>query len=241
MNQLLVGATKGEIMVRKILASVIIGGILSINAFAVKYNVQDPKGSTMALVPFEHKLFNFQFNVKYPESWYASEEYATYPSLYLTKEPVRSVSDKYTLGASFTYLLNFFMTEEPKNTPLGKSAKSVLSVRKWDTTKKEMAKNYKDQGMSILSQEDLDVSGWPAMRLDCSSSAVRLRVYFIKAGTHLLTITFEAPPQEFDKYDKLFQEMMASFVFSKEFSPADEGKVFEEKVQKVIQDQNKSK
>ena len=135
-------------------------GISLVQVQDIKYEVQDPKGNSMVLVPFHHKLYNFEINIKYPEKWYASEEYGQNinPSFYLTKEPVRSLSDRYIVGVALTYLQGFFIQRAPKNTDLGKMAKAVLTVRKWETVKKELVKGVKNKGMKIISQEDIDIS-----------------------------------------------------------------------------------
>jgi hypothetical protein len=170
---------EGKIMKKILQISILLifFGISSACAQDVKYEVHEPKGSSMELVPFRHKLYNFEINIKYPEKWYATEEYGprVNPSFYLTKEPIRGISDRYTVGMALTYLQAFFVQQAPPDSDLGKMAKAVLSVREWETVKTALVEGVESRGRKIISQEDLDVSGRPALKVESYSDVVRVR------------------------------------------------------------------
>jgi len=202
----------------------------------VRYEVQDPKGETMNLVPFNYKLFNFQFDIKYPAKWYASEEYyAGKTTLFLTREPVKSVSDIFKVGVSLAYELNFFLHQEPSDTKLGKMAKAVFKTRSWKDVKKELFENMKKRpNIRSITSKDITISGQPTFQVDYESDIVKMATYYVKAGVHLLVITAEAPPSEFAEYEKTFKDMVDSFSFSKDFDFKQEEEILATKTEEMI-------
>lgn len=218
----------------KLIASAIIATALLFSnpgAYAeepqIQYEVHNPKGKTMDLVPFEHKLFDFHFSVKYPAAWYASEEYNPgRPGLYLTPIPIKNKTDTFRTGASLIYDLNFFIRMEDPSSEIGRMAKVVLAIHKWDSVKKQLLENLRKQnGVKDVAGSDITISGFPAMKVDYESGVVKMKMYYIKVGSNLLTIAFESSPSEFSEYEKLFNSMLASFSFDKDFKPEDESAI----------------
>ena len=206
----------------------------------VRYEVQNPKGESMDIVPFNYKLFNFQFHIKYPAKWYASEEYyAGKTTLFLTREPVKSVSDIFKVGVSLAYELNFFLQQEPSNTKLGKMAKAAFRTRPWNDVKKELLENMKKRpNIRSITSKDITISGQPTFQVDYESDIVKMATYYVKAGVHLLVITVEAPPSEFAEYEKTFKDMIDSFSFSKDFDFKQEEEILAMKTEEIIKNKN---
>jgi len=202
----------------------------------VRYEVQDPKSETMELTPFNYKLFNFQFNIKYPEKWYASEEYYSgKATLFLTREPVKSVSDIFKVGMSLSYEFNFFLQQESPDTNLGRMAKAVFRTRPWGAVKKELFENMRKMpNTKAITSKDITISNQPASQIDYESDAVKMTTYYVKAGIHLLVIIAEAPSSEFPEYENTFKDMIDSFSFSKDFDFKQEEEILATKTEEMM-------
>ncbi len=202
---------------------------------SIHYGIQEPKGNTMDLVPYIYKSFNFQFDIKYPAKWYASEEIGGAPSLYFTPQPIASTSDQYTVGVGFIYGLNYFLKQESPDSPFGKMAKDVFVVQDWSKAKQRIVESLKTQkAVSDLTQKDTTIAGQPALEVNFTKATTRAKGLFIKAGVHLLNITFEAPKDEYSNYEKIFDNMLVSFSFSKDFAFESEDAILDRKTQELM-------
>lgn len=189
----------------------------TLDALAKNSAFQDKRGETGELVTFIPKISDFPFTIKYPSNWYAREENLDTAKLYLTREPVRQVQDQYKVGMGIYYNKDYFVSREPAGSQLGKMAKVVLKVVNWDQDKDRFIENLKNQGALIISRENIMISGEKAVKIEYHMPQVYLLTYYIKAGNDQLMISFEAPPQEFDNYKPIFQDMSNSVAFKPDF------------------------
>lgn len=177
-------------------------------------NVQEPKGDTMEFVPFTAKIIDFPFNINYPAKWYVREEkFPNVLGLFISREPIRSRADQYTLGAGLYYMVNYLVSQAPPDSSLGKMAGAVIVVKDWEESKKGLAEGIKQQGNNIISKSDTTISGNPALKMECESQSSRSIFIFIKVGNNMLSLTFEAPIQEFEQYRGVFESMISSLSF----------------------------
>lgn len=180
------------------------------------FTTQDPKSDTMELTYFVPSLIKFPFEVKHPAAWYVREEVAgNMPCLFFTREPIKKEGDRYFVGASYLYNVGYFASKEPSDSALGQTARMVIRMRDWEESKKQFTESLKKDGDAIISQSDTMVSGQPALRVDYESKNARVTTIYIKVGTHLLTMTFEAPPQEYNQYKDIFEKMLSSLFFTR--------------------------
>jgi len=181
----------------------------------IRFEIQEPKGETMELVPFAHKLINFPFVIKYPEKWYAREEFAGIPSLFLTREPIRNITDRYTVGMGLFYQIDYFISQESPDSKLDQIAKTVVKVIDWNEAKKRFIESIKDVGNTNISQSELTITNQPALKVEYESKVLHTVTLYVKVGNHLLTMTFEASSQEYGQYKDIFEEMIKSFSFTR--------------------------
>jgi len=203
--------------------------------------VQEPKGDTMDLVDFTPTKINMPFVIKYPAKWYVREAIGGMPSLFISREPIRDISDKYKVGLGAFYNQDYFISRESPDTKLGQMGKTVLKARSWKKDKKEFVENLKRDGFNIISQSDIKISGQPALRIQYKSSVSEVTSLYVKLGKDLLMLFFEAPPDEYGNYKAIFEQMIDSFVIRKDFKIIEEGTVFEKTVQEQIIGRNKKK
>lgn len=180
-----------------------------------RFSVQEPKSNTMELVSFAPQMINFPFEIKYPAKWYVREEIAGMPSLYLTREPIRSDTDRYLVGVSLLYSISYFSQREPSDSTLGQAAELVVKIRDWNESKKQFIKGLEEAGNTVISQADITISGQPALKVHYESKNVRAMVLYIRVGVHLLVMTFEAPPQEYEQYKEVFDKIGNSFFIAR--------------------------
>ncbi len=189
------------------LFAIVIAVMLCTFTFAqteVRQSVQEPKGTTMDLVPFTPKMIGFPFSIQYPAKWYAREEFAGAPSLFLTQEPVRQVTDQYRVGLGLYVMLGVL------NSLAGES-----TTQNWEKNKNELVNGLEDQHFKIIDRQDVKISGQSALRVDCESVKARMINYYIKVNNNLFTMTLECPPQEYEQYKQVFDEMLKSFTFTR--------------------------
>lgn len=180
-----------------------------------RYVIQEPKSDTMELVSFVPQKINFPFEIKYPAKWYVREETVGMPSLFLTREPIRTDTDRYTVGASLLYNIAFFSSREPSNSALGQTADFVIKIKDWDESKKQFIEGLKEGGNTIISQSDVTISGQPALRVEYKSKTLHAITFYIRVGVHLLAVTFEAPPNEYGQYKDVFDKILSSIFFTR--------------------------
>ena len=177
---------------------------------------QDPKGTSMQLVTFQPKMLLLPFEVKYPESWHVREEFGGVPSLFISREPILATTDQYKVGIAIYYNIDFFVPKkEDPNSPAGKMAESVITIRTLESTKENLLKSSSEQNRRIISKEDLTLSGQLAFRIEWQTDQVRTITYCVKAGNHLMLWTLEAPPDEFEEYSPVFKQMVEVFRFTR--------------------------
>lgn len=196
--------------------------------------IHEPQGTTMELVDFTPQVINYQSNIKYPAKWYAREETVGVPSLFITREPLKETTDRYKVGASIYYRMNYFISQEPPDSAMGKTAKAVLKVIDWEKDKQQNIEFWKNEGQTVIAHSDFSVSGQPALRIEHEAKNYRAITVYIKAGIHMIVMTFEAPVHEFELYRNSFEEMIKAFSFKKEFQIIDEATVFEAKTKEAI-------
>jgi len=193
--------------------------LINTNVFGAdrpNFAVQEPKSNSMELTYFVPGLIKFPFEIKYPGAWYIREEVAgNIPCLFFTREPIRKEGDRYNVGASLLYNIGYFASKEPSDSILGQMAQTVIKMRDWDESKKQFVESLEKNGNSIISQADVTISGQPSLRVEYESKTARITTIYIKAGNHLLTIIFEAPPQEYEQYKDIFEKMLNSFFFTR--------------------------
>ncbi|MCX5678864.1 MAG: hypothetical protein NTY76_07135 [Candidatus Omnitrophica bacterium] len=207
-------------MVGKILFIFFAISIVSVNcsncADSASYAVQEPKGDTVNLVDFIPQKINFPFEIKYPAKWYVREELTgNMPALILSQEPIKNDTDKYKVGVSLLYNVGYFSSRESSSSALGQTADLVVRIRDWKESKKQFVEGLKEAGNTIISQSDIKVSGQPALRVEFESKAVRVTVIYVQVGVHLLMMTFESPPQEYNLYKDIFEKMINSLFFTR--------------------------
>ena len=200
--------------------------------------IQEPKGDTMELVDFVPVKIGLPFNIKYPAKWYVRETVENAPSLYITREPIRNVEDKYKVGVAAIYSADYFISREAADTKFGKMAKAVLKAKNWVEDKKGFVQNLKQNGFTILSQSDIKISDQPALRVEYKSILAQVTILYVKLGKDLLMIFFEAPPGEYGAYRDTFERMINSFAIRNDFKIIDEGTIFEKVVQEQIAERN---
>lgn len=188
----------------------------------------------MDLVDLTPHLINYQSNIKYPAKWYVREDAAGIPSLFITREPLRVMTDRFKVGSSFYYRMNYFITQEHPSSNVGNMAKAVLRVVDWEKEKQRNLEFWKNEGHAIISHSDIFISGQPALRIDHETTSYRAITIYVKAGINLVVMTFEAPIQEFDSYKNTFEEMVKYFSFKKEFKIIDESMVLEAKTKETM-------
>lgn len=196
--------------------------------------VHEPQGTTMEIVDFTPQLINYQSNIKYPAKWYVREETAGAPSLFITREPLKETIDRYKVGASIYYRMSYFISQEPPNSEMRKTAKAVLKVIDWEKDKQRNIEFWKNEGQTVVAHSDISISSQPALRIEHEAKNYRAITIYIKAGIHLIVMTFEAPPQEFESYRDTFEEMIKAFSFKKEFQIIDEATVLEAKTKEAM-------
>ena len=180
------------------------------------FKLQEPKGETETLVDFTPALIQFPFEIKYPAKWYVREEVAGNIScLFFTREPIKKEGDRYSVGASLLYNVGYFASKEPPASPIGQAAEMVIKMRGWEESKKLFTESLKKDGNTVISQTDVTISGQPALRVEYESKNARVSTIYIKAGIHLLVITFEAPPQGYEQYKDVFENILNSFFFTR--------------------------
>jgi len=114
-------------------------------------------------------------------------------------------------------------------------AETVVTVRAWKDVKASLVSHIKESPKtSFISQKDVTVSGQPALEIFHESSVAKVKTFYVNAGLDIFAITFEAPPQEFSKYEDVFNEMLSSFSFKKEYVIKDPATIFSNKVQEQI-------
>ena len=182
-------------------------------ASEMRFEIQEPKGPTMNLVPFTRKLIDFPFELKYPEKWYVREEFSGVPSVFISRESIKSVTDKYLVGMGLYYAIGYFVSKEPPDSKIGKLAEHVVKIVDWDESNRRYVQDTLKEGNVLISQSPLVISDQPAFRLDYESKTARIIALRIKAGNHLLMATFEAPLEQFDRYKGVFEQMIASLHF----------------------------
>lgn len=178
---------------------------------------QEPKGKTMDLVNFTPVKINLPFNIKYPANWYVREEVADMSMVCISREPIKEMNDKYYVGFSGMYQPNYFISREPAYTALGKTAKAVVKTVDWDKDKARFVDSLKQNGYDILSQSEVTLSNQPALKIEYTSSVVKVKMLYINLGTGLLTLLFEAPPAEYNQYSEIFEQMIKSASIRNDF------------------------
>ena len=184
-------------------------------ASETRFEIQEPKGPTMDLVPFTRKLIDFPFELKYPEKWYVREEFLGVPSVFISREPIKSATDKYLVGMGLYYAIGYFVSKEPPDSKIGKLAEHVVKIVDWDESNKRYVQDTLKEGNVLISQSPLVISDQPAFRLDYESKTARITTLRIKVGNHLLLAIFEAPSKEFAQYKDVFEQMIASLHFTR--------------------------
>jgi len=180
-----------------------------------RFAVQEPKGDTMELVSFAPQKINFPFEIKYPAKWYVREDAIGMPSLFLTREAIKNDTDRYSVGVSLIYNVNYFSERQPPSSVLGQTAGSVIRIRDWEESKKQFIEGLQQAGNNVISQSTITISGQSALRVDFESKNLRATTLYIKVGIHLLAITFEAPPEEYKQYKDIFDKMLNSFFITR--------------------------
>ncbi|MFA6321112.1 MAG: hypothetical protein WCY36_04565 [Candidatus Omnitrophota bacterium] len=178
--------------------------------------LQEPKGNTETLIDFAPTLIKFPFEIKYPAAWYVREEVAgNVQCLFFTREPIKKEGDRYSVGVSLLYNIGYFASKEPSESVLSQTAHTVIKIRDWEESKKQFIESLNDGGNIIVSQADTTVSGQPALKVEYESKNTRMTIVYIKAGIHLLSITFEIPLKEYEQYKDIFEKMLTSFFFTR--------------------------
>lgn len=182
---------------------------------------QEPRKDTSDLVELQLKMIDFPFILKYPGNWYVREErYVTgnsmqNPSLFISREPIRGASDQFKVGMSLIYYQNYFISREPSDTAMGKSAQVVLKVVDWDKEKVRLLDAIKNASKKVVSEADIKITNQPAVKIESYNDLTHQITVYIKLNNNLIAIVCEAPVVEFDKYKKTFDEMLDSFMFTR--------------------------
>lgn len=178
---------------------------------------QEPKSKTGELVEFTPVKITLPLTLKYPANWYIREEVADVPMLCISREPIKDINDKYKVGFSAIFRPDYFVSHEPENTKLGKMAKAVVKIVDWKKDKERFVKNLKENGNTILAQTEIAVSSQPGLRIEYNSSVARITLLYIKLGKDALMLIFEAPPNEYDNYKDMFEQMIKSVAIRSDF------------------------
>ena len=178
-------------------------------------SVQQPQGKTLELTSFKPQLINFPFTIKYPKAWYAREEISGAQALFLTREPVLKTEDRYRVGVGIYYLENFFLRKAPETSEWSGKAQAVYLVPDWKEQKRTFVDSMQQRGTKIFSSSDLEISGYPALKIEFQTKDSLVTTYYIKIDFNLISVTCEAPQIEFDKYKELFASIMSSLQITK--------------------------
>lgn len=179
---------------------------------------QEPKGDSMDLVPVTQKMLNLPFTINYPAKWYVREQNTDVPSLYISQEPIKNQGDKFKVGMSAFYREKYFLAQEPANSDMGKLAKAVIRIKDWSEDKRGFIDHLKKSGHTIVSEKDMIIVDRPAVRIEDENKENKMTIVYIKAGANLLMIIFETPLGEYEKYKDIFDSMINSISFKKDFS-----------------------
>jgi hypothetical protein len=190
---------------------------LSPDAFGAneaRYAVQEPKGSTMNLTVFVPKILDFPFRIKYPEKWYVREELAgNVPILYVTREPIRKSTDKYTVGMGLFYRIEYF--KRAPDSRHDKMAEAAMRLGDWTLSCQRYAEDLKSQGQTVVAQENTFIDERPTQRIVHESQELKALTFLVWKELNFIVITFEAPLQEFTEYERVFEDMANSLTFTR--------------------------
>jgi len=188
---------------------------------------QEPVSSSLELVDLKTRLVDLPFDIKYPGMWYVREEHQKLggnnvqaPSVFISREPVRKMSDIFKVGITICNYQNFFVSVASPDTEIGRMGKHVFMVREWEEAKKSFVESYKDMpGSNIIFSEEIDFSGYPAMRIVLHNGDIEVENINIKFGVDLYLIVCEMALAEKDRYKEVFDKVVRSIVFKKDVSP----------------------
>jgi len=179
------------------------------NIDTIRSSVHSSKTDILELVSFQPKLIDFPFKIKYPAKWYAREEGST--SLFLTREPVNKMEDRYRVGVGIYYIKGYFLRKAPPDSEFSGTAKNVYLSNDWTEEKKNFIESHKKLGVLILSTSDLEMSGYPAVKINFQTKDSLVTAYFIKMDWDVINLVCEAPKDEYANYSKIFEAIMESF------------------------------
>jgi len=225
---------------KKIVLAFLIVSILPLISYSesnMSYFIQQPKGESMDLVPFTAKMVNLPFTIKYPAKWYVREEAARIPGVYLTQEILADRQNGYSAGMSAFYKEDYFI-RKALVPGMDKPGKVAFRVIKWDENKQQYVEYLKSQGNNILSTEDIKLAGQPALKINYEHGDKRTCELYVKVGKDLIMISFDASKEGYENYEKLFEDMIASFAFKDDFKIIDDSTIFEKGVQEEVRNTN---
>lgn len=165
---------------------------------------QIPKGKTMKLTMFTPQMMDAPFDIKYPESWYAREEYygRGRAEIYLTREKIDKAEDKYFVGASIAAYENKYSSDGPFES---KAALVLLDLKK---------------EMEILNAEDAKVGDRRATKVWVENETRKGIIIILPIGRHLYLLSCDALKEEFSNYEEIFEKIIKSFKWRKSLRKA---------------------
>jgi len=182
---------------------------------------QESRSSSSNFVTLQLKMIDFPFTLQYPGNWYVREErYVSgssvqNPSLFISREPIKSPADQFKVGMSLIYYQNYFLSREPADTTLGKTAKVVLRAVDWDKEKIRIVDSVKSASKNVISESDIVITSQPAIKIESYTGKIHQISVYIKLNNNLITIILEAPSSEFGQYKETFEKMLESFMFTR--------------------------
>jgi len=186
----------------------------------VRSHVQEPKGASLRLIPFESHLIMFPFKLNYPESWYVREEViGSQPAVLFTKEPVMQVYDRFNTGVGIYFFQDYLVLDLLQQIKSGRVISAEDQARaieeSWTKEKRKLSDSLKADGFTVVKEGETVVSGKPAIFVEYKNDKLHAVAYKIKGGVHLVSITLESTPENFEELRPTLREVIASFEFTR--------------------------
>ena len=194
--------------------------IIVLVAFSLTSSIsyaQTDSNSLIHFVQLDSKNIDLPIGFGYPQGWHVKVDNTQTPTVFVSREPVIKESDVFKVGVTAMYLKNYLMVDATVDAVIQElPTEKVIMIKEWDEVKNGFLNNMNAEGLRVNSSNDFSISGRKAFRMEVEGEKVKQIAVFVNDGAHMLLMTLEAPPGEYDTYKNVFDEMIKSLGFKNE-------------------------